>query len=253
MYSRHNSAEILRIGGIFVTLQAMKCVKFVFAALACTPLLTGCSANKQWTVPENLHEGNAKTIVGNAANAGALDRLLEAAETTVFDVDEERMAELLRAALETGKLSDSQKATAEWMLHDVCEVNPRGAIAADFRFGTPEASENTLLTFRAGEPLLVIFYNPDCDHCRQTIDSLRQIDGLPHVLAVCVETPYKRWEVTREQLPATWTAAFDRTDVMGNDVYIIRRMPSIYILDGDRRIEMKNPAISAIKERFNSK
>lgn len=231
----------------------MKCVKFVFAALAYILLQTGCSANRQWTMPENLHEGNAKAIVNGAANAGALDRLLEAAETTVFDVDEERMAELLRAALETGKLSESQKATAEWMLHDVCEVNPRGAIAADFRFATPEVSENTLLTFRTGEPVMVIFYDPDCDHCRQTIDTLREIEGLPHVLAVCVETPYKRWESTRGLLPEDWTAAFDRSDVMGNDIYIIRRMPSIYILDTDRRIEMKNPAISVIKERFNSK
>lgn len=242
---------ILRIGGNFVTLQAMKCVISVFAALAVMLLQTGCSANRQWTVPENLHEGDARTIVGQAAGAGALDRLLEAAETTVFDVDEERMAELLRAALETGKLSDAQKATAEWMLHDVCEVNPRGAIAADFRFGTPEASENTLLTFRSGEPLLVIFYNPDCDHCRQTIDQLRKIKRLPHVLAVCIETPYKRWEATRSQLPEHWTAAFDRTDVMANDTYVIRRMPSIYLLDGDRRIELKNPAISALKERFD--
>lgn len=229
----------------------MKCVKSILAALVSTPLLIGCGATRQWTLPENLHEGDAKTIVGRAADAGALDRLLEAAEATVFDVDEERMAELLRAALETGKLSDAQKATAEWMLHDVCEVNPRGAIAADFRFATPEASENTLLTFRPGEPLLVIFYSPDCDHCRQTIDQLRNFKNLPRVLAVCIETPYKRWEATRPQLPENWTAAFDRSDVMANDIYIIRQMPSIYILDGNRRIELKNPAISVIKERFD--
>ncbi len=229
----------------------MKCVKSIFAALVSTPLLIGCGANRQWTVPDNLHQGDAQTIVGRAADAGALDRLLEAAENTVFDVDEERMAELLRAALATGKLSDSQKATAEWMLHDVCEVNPRGAIAADFRFATPEASENTLLSFRPGEPLLVMFYNPDCGHCRETIDRLRNFRNLPQVLAVCIETPYKRWEATRTGLPENWIAAFDRDDVMANDIYMIRQMPSIYLLDGDRRIELKNPAISVLKERFD--
>ncbi|MDE6513717.1 MAG: hypothetical protein K2L05_05995 [Muribaculaceae bacterium] len=231
----------------------MKCLTSVIAVAACGLLLAGCAAKKQWTVPSDLRQGDANAIVARAAEAGALDRLMEAAETTVFDVDEERMAELLRAALATGKLTDTQKATAEWMLHDVCEVNARGSIAADFRFATPEASENRLLDFAPGEPLLMLFYNPDCSHCRQVIGQLRQMENLPRVLAVCIETPAKRWEATRAELPESWVPAFDRSGVLENDIYIIRSMPSIYLLDADRRIELKNPSIKILSERFNSK
>lgn len=243
----------MHYGGFFVTLRSMKCFKNIFAVLLSACLLTGCAAHKQWTVPSNLHQGDAKAIVAGAAQAGALDQLLEAAQTTVFDVNEERMAELLRHALATGKLSDSQKATAEWMLHDVCEVNARDSIAADFRFATPEVSENRLHTFAPGEPLLVLFYNPDCNHCRQVIDQLRKIEHLPRVLAVCIETPAKRWEATRSGLPEDWVAAFDRSGVIENDIYIIRNMPSIYLLDANRRIVLKNPTVKTLSERFNSK
>lgn len=230
----------------------MKCLKFVLMAAALLGV-TGCGVKRQWTVPADLSRGDARVLVGQAAEAGALDRLLEHAEATVFDVDEERMAELLRAALATGKLSESQKATAEWMLHDVCEVNPRGTVAADFRFATPEVSENRLLTFAPGEELLVLFYNPDCDHCRQTIGRLSEMEGLPKVLAVCIETPAKRWEATRDQLPQEWTAAYDRSGIMENDIYVIRQLPSVYLLDSERRIELKNPAMSALKDRFSAK
>ncbi len=231
----------------------MKCFLSVIAAAACALLLSGCAAKKQWSVPSDLRQGDAKTIVSQAAEAGALGQLMEAAETTVFDFDEERMAELLREALATGKLSDTQKATAEWMLHDVCEVNARGSIAADFRFATEQASENRLLDFAPGRPLLVLFYNPDCSHCRQVIDQLCQMENLPQVLAVCIETPAKRWEATRSALPENWVAAFDRSGVLENDIYIIRNMPSIYLLDADRRIELKNPSIKILTEHFKSK
>ena len=234
-------------------MRSMKCLKLVFASALALMAATGCAAKRQWSVPADLSRGDATTLVGEAAKAGELGRLLEHAEATVFDVDEERMAELLRAALATGKLSDSQKATAEWMLHDVCEVNARGAVATDFRFATAEASENRLLTFAQGEPLLMLLYNPDCDHCRQVIKELSAMEGLPQVLAVCIEAPAKRWEATRGQLPAEWTAAYDRSGIMENDLYIIRQLPSIYLLSGDRRIELKNPAMSALKERFSQK
>lgn len=212
--------------------------------------LGSCAARKGWEAPADLLSGDAPTIVGQAAQAGALGELLQRAEAEVFDVDEERMAELLRAALATGKLSDSQQATARWMLHDVCEVNPVGAVGPDFRFATPQISENSLLTYHAGQELLVVFYNPDCEHCRQTIARLSEIPGLPEVMAVCIEAPEKRWQETRRQLPAAWTPAYDRSGIMENDIYMIRRLPSIYLFDGDRRIEMKNPAVETVKQRY---
>lgn len=218
----------------------------IMAAVA----LTGCAAARPWAVPADLTQGDARRIVADAAAHGALGRLLEHAESTVFDTDEARMAELLRAALATGKLSDSERSTAEWMLHDVCEVNAVDSIAADFRFATPEAAENRLLSFRPGEPLLLMFYDPDCRHCREVIAQLGEMSGLPQVLAVCIETSADRWEQTRDALPASWIRAYDRSEVLANDIYIIRSMPSVYLLDGNRRILLKNPSVDQLRSRL---
>lgn len=202
--------------------------------------LAGCGAARPWTVPQDLSRGDVAKIVGDAAAHDGLSALLRHAEDTLLDSDEARMAELLRAALATGRLSETETETAEWMLHDVCERNAVDSIAADFRFATEEASENTLHTFRPGEPLVVLFYDPDCRHCRDVIAEMGDMKGLPTVLAVCVESSVKRWEQSRDGLPEGWVRAYDRSGVLAEDLYVIRQFPAIYLLDGERRVVIKN-------------
>jgi len=219
-----------------------------FCAVA---VLTGCAASRPWTLPADLSQGDAGAIVADAAAHGALGRLLAQAEFTVLDSDEERMAELLRAALASGKLSDSERSTAEWMLHDVCELNAPGSVAADFRFSTPSAADNSLLTFLPGEPLLLLLYDPDCSHCREVIAALGALPRLPRVLAVCVEASPGRWEQTRDALPAEWVRAYDRSEVLANDIYVVRALPSLYLLDGERRVVLKNPSVEKLAKHLS--
>lgn len=216
-------------------------------------ILSGCSAARPWTVPTDLTKGSATQIVGDAAAHNALGDLLRRGEESLLDTDEPRMAEFLRAALKTGKLTDAETATAEWMLHDVCERNAVDSIAADFRFATPESSENRLLTFRPGETLLMLIYDPDCDHCRQVIAELYDMENLPTVLAVCIEASPSRWEKTRDALPENWVKAYDRSGILEEDLYIIRSMPSLYLLDGSRHVILKNPTLSRLSDYLSVK
>lgn len=203
--------------------------------------LAGCASVQPWTAPSDLTQGDITKIVGEASKNNALGDLMRKAEATLLDTDEGRMAELLRAALATGKLSASETATAEYFLHDVCEKNAPGTVAADFRFATPEVSENRLHTFRRGEELLMVLYDPNCRHCREVIAELSAIPTLPTVLAVCIESSAKLWEQTRDSLPENWTKAYDRSGILSEDLYNIRQFPSIYLLDGERRVILKNP------------
>lgn len=211
-------------------------------------LTVGCASRRAWTVPSDLSRGDASQTINDAAAAGSLPALLEAAQTQLFDRDEERFGEFLRAALASGKLSDDDAATARWMLHDIIEVNSPGTAAADFRFGTPDKSENTLHTYLPGKPLAVIFYDPDCEHCKEVIAELSGLGSLIDVLAVCIEATQKRWEQTRDALPADWVKAYDRTGVIANDVYPIRVLPSLFLLDGGRKVTLKNPSPAKLIE-----
>lgn len=178
--------------------------------------------------------------VAQAAARGKLPALLEQAQEQYLPADEATFGEYLVAALATGKLSETDAQKAEWMLDYYVRKNAPGTIAADFRFATPEQSECTLHTFLPGEPLMMLLYDPDCDHCRDVIKQLSNLTG--NVLAVCVESTPQRWEQTRTALPESWIKAFDRTGILDQDIYSAYSLPSIYLLDGERKVLLKNPS-----------
>lgn len=227
---------------------------FLLVLAAGCLLLAGCAARRSaWSVPADLTQGAAERMVADAAAAGKLPDLLEAAETAVFPNDEERMAEILRAALATGALNETQTSTAEWMLHDVCEVNAPGTKAADFMFGTLTKASLTLHDYLPGKPLVLLFYDPDCDHCREVIEELSAIGSQIDVLAVDIAGNEKRWRQSVGLLPEDWTGAFDRSGILGNDTYVIRSMPSVYLLDAERTVVLKNPTPERLLKHLETK
>lgn len=213
-------------------------------------MMTGCAGVKAWTVPTDLYSGSAADMVRDAAEAGKLSDLMILAEDQLFDTDEARFAEFLKAALASGKLSESETSTAEWMLHGVCELNSPGTRAANFRFEMPDGREYTLWDYLPGRPLVLIIYDPDCSSCKATLGALSELSDEIDVLAVCVEVTAQRWTETRDMLPQKWHKGYDRSDILYNDDYVIRSMPGIYLLDGERNVIMKHPKIELLLEKL---
>lgn len=204
--------------------------------------LTGCKSVEQASQPATPAEA-----VAQAAAKGKLAALLEQAQEQYFPADEATFGEYLAAALATGKLSDTDAQKAEWMLDYYIRKNAPGTVAADFRFATPEHSECTLHTFLPGQPLTLIIYDPDCDHCRDVIKQLNGLQG--NVLALCVESTPQRWEQTRSALPEGWIKAFDRTGILDQDLYSAYSLPQVFLLDGERKVILKNPTPEALLQQ----
>ncbi len=213
----------------------------ILSPIIISVILFGCAGTKTWVVPADLQEGSAADMVKDAVDAGRLRDLMITAEEQLFDTDEMRFAEFLRAALASGKLSDDEVSTAQWMLHDVCELNAPGSKATDFEFDTPEQTGLSLHNYLPGNNLILIIYDPDCGSCKSVIGQLTAIGEQVNVLAVCVEASESRWTETRDSLPADWVKAFDRSGIISNDNYIIRSMPGVYLLDGERNVVLKHP------------
>lgn len=196
---------------------------------------------------DDLAHMPADSLVARAVAAGQLADMLEAAEEAIFSplsplYSEERMALILRRALDSGKLDDTQTSTALWMLNDVCLVNAPDSLAANIDLELADGSTTNLHAYLAGRPLAVVFYDPDCRHCHSVMGQLGELASLVNVIAVCVDSPHSRWEVTRGGIPDGWVPAFDLSKVTETDAYVIRSLPSVYLLDADRRVRLKNPS-----------
>jgi len=115
--------------------------------------------------------------------------------------------------------------------------------APDFSFETREGRRRRLSDSQ-GHMTLLLFYNPDCDHCRDAVALLRSDPWLTRmvrkgnveVLAVDAEEDFDYWQRTAGYLPEEWTVAYDRSSVLDRGLYNLNSMPVIHLLDSDGTI-----------------
>lgn len=126
--------------------------------------------------------------------------------------------------------------------------NRCGSLAADFKFENRNGSNGSLLSTKYTGYLMLIFYDPDCDECKETLAGLSQnnmlndmiAERLVTVLAVCTEGEKHTWQCSLSDLPNSWTVTYDISGINENNIYILRAMPTIYILDENHRIVGKD-------------
>lgn len=174
-----------------------------------------------------------------------LERLLEQADSLYFTAAGPEECEALYACFARAaitRLTDpTGLETLQWQLNDVCAVNAEGSPAADIRLRLASGHDVSLRNFLPGQPLLLFIYDPLCRHCLETIRELKDIDMT--VLALCTEAPYETWVDTRASLPPRWIAAFDLEDLPQSERFVLRSMPQVYLLDGERNVVLKNPSL----------
>lgn len=224
----------------------MKRISLAF--LACTLALAGIRAGvvEDFYLTPERSRARIDSIVA-ATPADSLPQLLQQVDELYFEPTSKLYCEgiaalYLQAALP--RIADeTEREVAAWKLNDVCMLNAEGTPAADFEFdlyGGPRGL--SLSRYLKGQPLCVVFYDPDCHHCREIISELENLADHIKVLAVCVESTPQRWQETCEALPRGWARAFDRSDIAETEVYMLRALPSIYLLDGNHNVVLKNPS-----------
>ncbi len=135
------------------------------------------------------------------------------------------------------------------MLKKNCE----GMKAADFSFVIESGKRNRLRGITSKYTLLFI-YDPECENCGRAIEMLNESTALAEktqslaagmplltVLSVSVEGGKESWLRHLPALPASWTNGYDDKEMIRNEeLYDLRSVPSLYLLDKDKRVILKN-------------
>lgn len=166
--------------------------------------------------------------------------------------DEERYLRFLDALLASDSLPDALRERAEGRRR-MAMLNRPGSIAADFRFLERHGGESSLHDLKSPLTLLV-FYDPECPHCGDILSGLassRAINAAVAekrltVIAVYAEGKRDVWDRTRSSMPANWLVGYDLTGVLDEELYDLPAMPTPYLLDGDKRVLLKDPPVDAL-------
>ena len=127
-------------------------------------------------------------------------------------------------------------------------LNRTGTPATDFRFADKRGRMHSLYGIKL-EVTLLFFSNPGCAACKEIIDVLKNdpvisqliADGTMAVLNIYIDEDLEAWRTYMPIYPENWYNGFDPDLVIrGEELYNVRAIPSLYLLDKDKVVIMKD-------------
>ena len=156
-------------------------------------------------------------------------------------------APLLKRLTELMPQTDARASKLSYMLNNV-QKNQVGSIATDFTYIDRNGKTGTLHKLQANYTLLYL-YDPDCENCQMTLMHMRaQLqDPRVKVLAVYPDNDLDLWKNHRLDFKEGWIDSYSPNGEIGrNQIYFIQATPSLYLLDKDKRVILKDASLNDI-------
>lgn len=129
-----------------------------------------------------------------------------------------------------------------------CALNGVGTKAADFTFADRNGRKHRLYDIES-EHTLLFFSNPGCESCMEIIDVLRNdkkintmiSDGRLAVVNIYIDEDIQAWMDYMPVYPESWHNGFDPDFIIRRDlIYNVRAIPSLYLLDSEKTVLIKD-------------
>ena len=140
-------------------------------------------------------------------------------------------------------------------------LNREGTVAADFRFSDKNGRIHSLHGINA--PMTLLFFsNPGCDACMEIIKVLSGHEGIASMIAdgrlavlnIYIDEDIQAWREYMPIYPEQWYNGFDPDLVIrGETLYNVRAIPSLYLLDHEKRVILKDAPENRVFETLLSR
>lgn len=164
---------------------------------------------------------------------------------------------VLRYLLKTDALTDLEK-EAYRPIYKLVLRNKVGQKAEDFSFELADGTKQKLSDTKAKYTFLM-FYDPDCSHCKETIHQLRDTPQLVQlfdqlqvqVLAIDPWGDRSKWKTYQSELSYQWINGFDSdSKVLSFNLYDLKASPTIYLLDEHKKVLLKDTYLEPVIQYF---
>ncbi len=135
---------------------------------------------------------------------------------------------------------------------EILEKNQVGKATNDF--SVMDMKGNYLHLYSINSPfLLLIFNHPECSLCHKTEENIESnsfiqrllIESKLKVLAITIDAERGEWE--RHAYPKNWIVGLDVSkEIYSKRLYDIQRLPSLYLLDKEKRVLLKEADYSRL-------
>lgn len=136
--------------------------------------------------------------------------------------------------------------------YTMVQKNRVGTPAADFPFTTQAGEEGHLYGVQSPY-ILLFFHDPNCEECqwvKQQLESQHAHFAQKgvQVVAVYIDDEVEAWQ--KAQYHATWLSVY-APEIDRQDLYDIKALPTLYLLDSQKRVAVKDGMIELVIQYFN--
>ena len=177
--------------------------------------------------------------------------------------NEEYYIPVLRSLVKSSILKPEEKSRYEFQL-DLVMKNRVGDVANDFTYTLASGVTATLHSLNS-EFVLLMFSNPGCSTCAAVMERLTQSQELNEalslnsstrtmltILTIYPDNNLDEWREHLPQMPPKWTHGYDDGMVITQKrLYDIKAIPTLYLLDKDKKVILKDTLIEAIESFFS--
>lgn len=160
--------------------------------------------------------------------------------------------------LAAGKLISDEERGSYGFEARMCGMNRMGTPAADFPFTDLRGRVRTLYSIDA-EYILLIFGNPDCGACKDLVVDMEADPGVTSLVAsgrlkvvdIFIDREVDAWKAKAADYPRAWINGYDHKFQIRDDLlYHVRAIPSMYLLDRDKTILLKDADAGMLLDRL---
>ena len=173
----------------------------------------------------------------------------------------ENLYEPVGRFLVASSLTDEATRSRAWHDLKLIGMNRVGSVAADFVYTLPSGEQKRMHEICSPYTLL-FFYNPDCHGCTETLAAMKNSAVLNNpsvmkrlkILAFYPDEEHEVWERYRNEIPDGWINSYDKElTVLTEECYDLKAMPTLYLLDKDKKVLLKDAAVRDIEDYFENK
>ncbi|MDR1714882.1 MAG: DUF5106 domain-containing protein [Prevotella sp.] len=134
--------------------------------------------------------------------------------------------------------------------------NRKGSLAVNIVYTLADGNCGNLWELEK-EYTLLYFYDPECPDCRQTTAYLRESplinswlsSGKLDILALYTDNNIPLWRKYLPQIPHSWINGYNSEHaVREQQLYDLRAIPSLYLLDKEKRVLLKDEDVRMVEE-----
>jgi thiol-disulfide isomerase/thioredoxin len=166
---------------------------------------------------------------------------------------------VLEHIVASDSLNEPRKIRPNLLLAQLRKNRP-GTQAANIHYATASGIKASLHDLKS-EYILVMFHNLNCGNCKELT---AQIEASPvtgemqkrkklTILAVYPGQEVEAWRKHLAEMPSSWVNGYDYgMEIENQETYVLRIIPTLYLLDKNHRVIIKDAAFNYVEYYLNS-